>query len=331
MLQVLENIELRRKTTLRLGGIVPFFYDIRTEDDLMELPKLSEKIGMEIRILGGGSNLLITDESLGHANDILNFSVAQIQMSYENEEKFREVFLWQDDALAPPLAKQALLANEHGKALRAKVGAGMPIQRLLKLCADQGCTGLEGLMGIPGKIGGAVAMNAGAYLDEMDNVLESVGVYTKELGFLTLNRDEFVNTYRCFTPYYNNSPIKDYVICNASFIFPFTEREKIKEKMHTNLIAKKGTQPIKAYTAGCVFKNPIDENGVSISAGKLLDEAGFKGKELNGMRFSPIHANFLENMGHGDAHSALELIKEAEDKVLADTSIQLQREVKLWL
>jgi len=331
MPHVSQNIELRKKTTLRLGGIVPFFYDIRTEDELKELPQLSKKLGMEIRILGGGSNLLIADESLGNKDDVLNFAVAQIQISYENEENFTEAFIWADDTLTPPLAKKTLQMDKNAKALRVEVGAGMPIQKLLKLCAERACTGLEGLIGIPGKIGGAIAMNAGAYQCEIDQVLETVRIYSKSGGFLVLNRENFTNTYRSFTPHHETIALEDYIICGASFVFPVIDREKVKAQMRANLMAKKATQPVKAYTAGCVFKNPLLADGTILSAGKLLDEAGLKGKELNGMRFSPTHANFLENFKNGNTNSALELIKEAEDKVFLCSNIQLEREVKLWL
>lgn len=367
-MQILENIELRKKTTLRLGGTVPFFYDIRTENALCELASIEEKISMPIHLLGGGSNLLITDESMGHKGDILPFSVAQIQISYENEDKFQDTFIWQDDELAPPLAKQYLAQNLTEKTLRAEVGSGMALQKFLKLCAEKGCTGLEGLVGIPGKIGGAVAMNAGAYLSEIDKVLETVRIFHKEYGFLDLTRHNFENTYRSFIPYYKGVKLQDFIISGASFVFPVIERDKVKANMHEHLLAKKSTQPIKAFTAGCVFKNPelhrdeqiieisktektTTEKNVnhieniekskeiykttvekqSISAGKLLDEAGMKGKEHGGMRFSPIHANFLENIGNGTISSALALIEEAIEKVYSHTQIKLEKEVKVWL
>ena len=331
MPQTLQNIELRKKTTLRLGGIVPFFYDIRTEEALCKLPELSKQIGMEIRILGGGSNILAADESLGNKNDILNFSVAQIQINYNNEETFEEAFIWKDDMHVPPLAKEALETKKNAKALRVEVGAGMPIPKLLKLCTEKGCTGLEGLMGIPGRVGGAIAMNAGAYQCEIDQVLETVRIYTKKEGLLTLTREHFKNAYRSFTPFHNAIALENYIICGATFVFPVVEREEVKAKIQENLIAKKKTQPIKAFTAGCVFKNPIHEDGTSMSAGKLLEEAGFRGKELNGMRFSPKHANFLENFANGNTNSALELIKVAQEEVFSCSNVKLEREIKLWL
>lgn len=341
-MHILENIELRKKTTLRLGGVVPFFYDIRTESDLFELSKEEVKHSHPIYLLGGGSNLLITDESMGHKNDKLPFSIAQIQIAYEAEEIFRDTYIWQDDHLAPPLAKNYLAQNLTEKTLRAQVGAGYPLQKFLKLCAEKGCTGLEGLVGIPGKIGGAIAMNAGAYFCEMDTVLETVRIFHKEYGILTLTREHFKNSYRSFIAYHperKNELLTDYIICGASFIFPVINRDHVKAKMQEHLMAKKSTQPIKAFTAGCVFKNPTLEkedlafgkSGTSISAGKLLDDVGMKGKEQGGMRFSPIHANFLENIGHGDTKSALALIEEAIERVYIHTKIKLEKEVKVWL
>lgn len=339
-MQVLENIELRKKTTLRLGGTVPFFYEIRTESELFELAQIEQKKGLPIYLLGGGSNLLITDKSMGHSNDMLPFSVAQIQIRYE-EEKFQDIFLWQDDKLAPPLAKKYIAQGITEKTLRAEVGAGFAMQKFIKLCAEKGCTGLEGLVGIPGKLGGAIAMNAGGYFCEMDQVLETVRIFHKQYGILNLTRENFNNSYRSFMAYHpeNKEQLTDYIICGASFIFPVIAREQVKTKIQENLDYKKSTQPIKAFTAGCVFKNPNKEvrslkhtciEG-NISAGKLLEEVGMKGKEYGGMRFSPLHANFLENMGNGDTKSALILIEKAIEAVYIHTDIKLEKEVKVWL
>ncbi len=331
--QQATNIELRKKTTLRLGGFVPYFYHVRTQEELASLAQISKEIGLPIRLLGGGSNILASDESL-YQGKYLEFAVAQIQIHLENEEKFQEAFIWLDDDLTPPLVKQAFQEGWSEKALRLEVGAGMALPTLLKACANSGASGLEGLCGIPGKVGGAIAMNAGAYACEMDQVLENVTVYSEEHGFLTLDRSQFINTYRSFTPLYQGVPVEDYIICQASLVFPFIKRDLVKTKISENLLTKKASQPIKAYTAGCVFKNPTilqDGQEVSVSAGKLLDEAGFKGFEKNGMRLSHIHANFLENIGYGNSGDALAIIEEAKNKIMQLHNIELHEEVRLWL
>ncbi len=341
MINVVENIELRKKTTFHLGGIVPYFYSLSNEEDILELRKIEKDKSLEIKILGGGSNILAADESLTKGKN-LDFAVAQMQIHYENEDKFTEYFVWYDDELCPPLVKKVLQEEQSDKALRIEVGGGMPVAALLKLCANAGASGLEGLGGIPGKICGAIAMNAGAYDCEIDQVLETVRIYSDECGFLTLNRSEFINEYRKFTPYYEGKALENYLICGASFVFPFINRDLVQEKIKENIAKKKLSQPIKAYTAGCIFKNPVilpeqfEKMGFSgeiksFGAGKILDLLGFKGMEKNGIRFSPIHANFLENFNNGTTQNAIEMIKEAKDKVFKSFDIILEEEVKLWL
>ncbi len=329
MLQYQENIELRKKTSFRLGKEVPYFYNLTKKEDLVYLVEAEKEIGLPIKILGGGSNVLVADASL-NSKRYLDFAVAKVQIHYENEDKFEEYFVWQDDELCPPLARKSLKEKLTDKALRLKVGAGLNIAALLKNCAKAGASGLEGLAGVPGKVGGAIAMNAGAYGCEVADVLESVEIYDKNHGYLTLNRLNFTNSYRKFNVFYENTKLEDYIILGASFVFPAIERQLVQKRIDENLDSKKQGQPIKAYSAGCIFKNPMID-GKTVSAGKILDELGLKGFEKDGIRFSKVHANFLENLGTGNTKTVLEMMDMAKEKVFRSYNIQLENEVMLWL
>lgn len=320
-------IELKQKTTLRLGGTVPFFVSIRHEHELNYLPEIIETCGSEFRILGGGSNLLIADSStLPQGQKTLEFWVIHINIQNENMPIFETVSSNIEKGNLPPLAQKAL--EENKKIIRTKIPAGMSIPKLLQLCEKNSCEGLEGLIGIPSSVGGAIAMNAGAYGTEIGDVLESITIFNPKTGFKTLTRKDFSTAYRHFSINTNIEHDEKYIICHGNFVFPHQDSEIIKTTMRKNLDAKKSSQPMKAFTAGCVFKNP---NSIHLlSVGEMLDKLGFKGKAKGDMQFSPIHANFLENKGHGTTHDALELLECASNLIYSEFGIHLEKEVKIW-
>lgn len=323
-----HDIELKTKTTLRLGGIVPFFLEIHQEEELKHLPEIMHTAGVEFRILGGGSNLLIADESMWtHGEKHLDFGVIHINIQNENIPAFETFHLDSEKNLLPPLAKKHFKEKKQTKFIRTQIPAGMAIQKFLQLCMQNACHGLEGLVGIPGKIGGAIAMNAGAYDSEMAQVLETVTIFSPKNGFTTLMQKDFSTDYRHFSVKKHDN---DYIICNASFIFPYQDSKIIKENMQKNLDSKKASQPINALTAGCVFKNPLSKENKTISAGKILDQLGFRGKTKGNMQFSAIHANFLENKGNGNTYDALRLLEAAANAVYQEFGIYLEKEVRIW-
>ena len=322
MLTIQNNIELKNKTTIRLGGIAPYYLCITQANDLLEFQNIEAKLSIPFKILGGGSNLIIADTSIYPE---LPFGVLDIAIN--DEPKIQKVK--NPNFPLPPLAEKALSNNQE--IFSVTVGAGYKIPSLLKLCKEQGFTGLEGLIGVPGRIGGAVSMNAGAYKTEINDVLYSITLFHKQFGIITLNRENIHCEYRKCIPYYQDTKLTDFILISAEFLFPCINKEIVANKIKDNLFQKKNTQPISALTAGCVFKNPINENGEKISAGLLLEKAGLKQIHVNAMRFSPLHASFLENTGNGQTKDALELLALAKDKVATLFNIHLEEEVKLWI
>jgi len=279
-------------TTLRLGGRAAAEFRLDGEAELEECGRRIASLGLPVHVLGGGSNILARDGELPLLLVRLNF---RQEPEIEREETGR-VFV--------------------------RAGASVRLRRLLARCAAWGLSGLEGLAGIPGTVGGAVAMNAGSYGCEIVPLLHSLKVWSPALGLKKLSADQWNFGYRFFELKETEA---DFFILSASFCLTRASSNGIREAMRLNYFKKKSTQPVLAWSAGCAFKNPSPE----LSAGKLLDEAGFKGKGLGGMVFSPLHANFLVNEGRGSAGAALELLAQAREAVRRRSGVSLHPEIRV--
>lgn len=292
MLRITSSPLLSQRTTLRLGG--PALAEVCVDEavDCFRLTAALREIGGEPLVLGGGSNILAADESL---------PLVLIRPCFRNAPCIQE---------------------DLGNRVLVRVGAGVRLPRLLGQCAAWGLGGLEGLCGIPGTVGGAVAMNAGSFGCETGALLHSLRIYSPATGVVDINADYLRFGYR-------NMEISGlsewFLVVQAIFALTPAPRNGITESMRHNFFKKKSTQPVTAWSAGCVFKNPSPDK----PAGMLLEQAGFKGKKLGGMAFSSIHANFLINEGRGSASAALELMAEACDAVRQRFGITLMPEVRV--
>ncbi len=294
-MQIIYEPKLSERTTLRLGGKARA--EIRLTETLDEdaLTKKIAALDADVFILGGGSNLLVCDEDINLT-------------------------------LLRPLFKDApRIIKRQGEKVWVRVGSGLRLPRLLGMCAKEGLSGLEGLSGIPGTVGGAIAMNAGSFGHETCAAIASLKIYSPSTGVVELTPDDFSYGYRKFTVELLPKINSWFFIIEATFILTQSHMDGIKKRMNLDFLAKKSRQPIRAWSAGCVFKNPSPET----PAGMLLDKCGFKGKSLGGMAFSSLHANFLINEGKGSATAALELIEEAKQKVKERFALELETEVKI--
>ena len=282
---------LAPRTTLRVGGTAIAEIILERSEDLYLLPDRLKALGCTPLVLGAGSNILAQDGELPLV------------------------------LIRPFFNDGPLIVGEHEGKVLVRAGAGVPMARLLRFCAVNGLSGLEGLVGIPGSVGGAVAMNAGSHGAETckniyniqvfaDNTIERINGNALQYGYRTLSI---------------NGKKNDFIVLEAIFGLTVAERDGICNCMRHNFFKKKSKQPVTAWSAGCVFKNPTPE----MSAGRLLDEAGFKGRQLGGMAFSTLHANFLINEGRGSATAALALLQEARQAVRQRFGIELEPEVRI--
>lgn len=202
---------------------------------------------------------------------------------------------------------------------RARVDAGASFPRLVSMGVERGCRDADALVGIPGTVGGALVMNAGGKYGEIGRFVESVRVVDREGVARNLTREEAGFGYR-------TSRLGEFVILGADLAFPEGDPEAARARLREIITEKSRTQPLAARSAGCVFKNPAPR----IAAGRLIDEAGFKGKILGGALVSPVHANFLVNRRGARASDVLGLIREIKDRVRERNGVELELEIKIW-
>ena len=252
---------------------------------------LREFKGVPVRVLGDGANLLVADEG-----------VDGLVISTERLSRIR----WPEGPMA-----RIVYAD-----------AGASLQRLVVESVRRGLSGLEGLGGVPASLGGAVRMNAGGAYGQIGDVVERVFALTPTGETVELRRSAIDFDYR-------HSGLHDLIITGAELRLqtddPFRLRDRLKEVMS----AKKVSQPLGADSAGCAFRNPLVE-GVRVSAGKLIDEAGCKGLRAGRASVSEVHANFIVVESGAMAQDVLDLMEHVANRVNDHCGVTLQREVVVW-
>jgi len=274
-------------TSLRVGGAIDWVLLPETEEQAAALAGALETAGIAWRVLGAGSNVLAEDAP--HHYVVLSM---------------REV------------KGTALFAGE-----RVNVSAGYSLPRLCVDAARRGLAGIEGLGGIPGTIGGALWMNAGAYGHEIGNVVESVCV-ARGGRIVEVPGREIEWNYR------HTSFREGELLLGVTLRLRPDDSAKIIERMAEVKRQRMETQPHGARSAGCFFKNPPGSN---LSTGKMIDEMGMKGEKRGGAIVSPVHANFIVTEGDdARAADALALAEEIRERIRRERGIELEYEVELW-
>jgi UDP-N-acetylmuramate dehydrogenase len=290
---IVDSPSLARRTTIRLGGEAVAEARVSEPAAFERLPDLVSRMGVRCGVIGEGSNIIAADGVL----PLLLLSVAPTQ--------------------AP-----RVIEDRGGSAL-LRVSAGMRLPALLACAAGLGLTGLEGLCGIPGSVGGALAANAGSFGVEFGSFARTVRLFSPLWGVTERGAEDFIFSYRsCVLRGHSEWFLAHSVTLELSK----GDRQAIRARMRETYMRKLRNQPVTARSAGCVFKNPAPE----APAGRLLDEAGLRGMRLGGMVFSPVHANFLVNEGGGTFEQAMELIEKARDRVRARSGFELELEVRIW-
>jgi UDP-N-acetylmuramate dehydrogenase len=294
-LSIKTGPSLAELTTLKLGGTAVAELVVTAEKQLDEVPEALERLGGRPVVLGRGSNVLAAEGDLDLT--LIRFA------SDEKPEVIRE----------------------NGETATVAAPAGMPLPRLLAWLKRRGLAGLENLAGIPGSVGGAVAMNAGSWGLEICERIVRVKMFSPCCGLRWMLREDLDFGYRRFSPSGVLGRDEYFLVTAVELETRISRENEVGAAMSEWLGKKKASQPIDAATAGCVFKNP--EGGPP--AGKLLDEAGFRGFRLGGMAFSELHANFMVNLGGGNSREAMELIEKAGSEVRERFGRDLSMEVKV--
>ncbi|HEY8228412.1 MAG TPA: UDP-N-acetylmuramate dehydrogenase [Pyrinomonadaceae bacterium] len=274
-------------TSLRVGGAIDWVISPETEEEAAAIVHELDRAGIGWRPLGSGSNVLADDAD--HHYVVLSLSEMKGQVRIEGD--------------------------------RVSVSAGYSLPRLCIDVARQGLSGIEGLGGIPGTVGGALWMNAGAYGHEIGTVTETVRVARE-------GRVEEIPGASVQWNYRHTSFQEGELLLGATLKLTPDDPEAIKARMDDAKSRRLESQPHGARSAGCFFKNPP---AGTVGTGKIIDEMGMKGARRGSAVVSPVHANFIVTEGeNARAEDALALAEEIRERVKREQGIDLEYEVELW-
>ena len=278
-----EKVSLKNYTTYRAGGTARCIIYPKSIRSLSTLLGFLKERNVPFKIIGNGSNLLFSDK---------DYDGILIKLNEFNKIKF--------------LGRK-----------KVRVGAGYPLIKLSLLTAKKGLTGLEFAAGIPGTLGGAIYMNAGAYKSDMGYVVESVKVLTPDLKVITLVNKELDFHYR--SSFFQSHP--GYICLEAVLDLKVGKKEAIEEVIRERRQRRIESQPLEYPSAGSVFRNPPDN-----FAGKLIEDAGIKGMKKGGAMVSDKHANFIVNYHNATSSDIKYLIDYCHDQVLEKYGIDMKIE-----
>ena len=287
-----KNEPMSAHTTFRTGGSADLYIVPRNTKETAALIRYFKLNKLPYFVIGNGSNLLVSDKG---------YRGAVIDLGRNDGTEFTMLgYEWQGDKLI------------------ADVGAGCFLSAVGNIAANIGAAGFEELTGIPGCIGGACIMNAGAYGREMKDVVESVEIIDMDGNIRKLARDEIEFRYR------GSSLMDDgCIVCRAEIGLSKGNTEDIKAKCEELFNKRKESQPLEYPSAGSTFKRPE-----GYFAGKLISDAGLKGYKVGGAEVSEKHAGFVINKEHATSEDIYKLIQDVKAKILDKDGVELEPEVR---
>ena len=280
----LMNESLKKHTTYGIGGPADLMIFPKSKQDLIKVIEIINENKIQLTILGSGSNVLVSDNGIRGAVISLKNSLKQVEV---------------DDNI--------LYAE-----------CGTMLGKIVKHAVKNNLIGLENLNGVPGTLGGALIMNAGAWGGEISENLIHVEVINSKSEIQKIQKKDLNFSYR------QSSFNKDDILLSAKFNLKKADKDIIKENFIEAQSGRKKSQPLNKRSAGSLFKNPKNN-----SAGKLLDEAGLKGFSIGDAKISEKHANFFINDGDATSKDMIMLIKKAHKEVKDKFNVNLSLEVKL--
>ena len=279
----LKDEAMSKHTSYRIGGPANAYITPRDKDDLSQILQFANQHGIATYFVGSGSNLLVADEGI--------------------------------DGLVITLGKSLKRLEITGATVFAE--SGVMLGKMVKECIGRNLSGVESMIGVPGTLGGALVMNAGAFGGEISNYLKHVTVMEMDGQEKQYQPGDISFSYR-----HSTFP-DDEIVISAEFELIQSDKDTVQEKRAVASGGRKATQPLKFRSAGSVFKNPKEG-----AAGYYIDQAGLKGTKVGDAEISPIHANFFVNHGKAKASDVVALIRLARETVHDKFGIMLDLEVK---
>jgi UDP-N-acetylmuramate dehydrogenase len=282
--RVLFDVPMRQFTSIKVGGPADALFFPKDVDELRKVVHYAWRRSIPYFTLGKGTNLVVRDKGVRGWVISLNQGLKKVQMDDEEIE----------------------------------AEAGLPLQRLVRFSIQKGLAGLEPFFGIPGTVGGGLAMNAGAWEVELKDVVKSILLMKEDGEVIEWPRRRLKFSYRKL------SIPPSWIILKGRFQVKKGKKEEILEKMKSYSEMRKRTQPLGYPSAGSIFKNP--KGG---AAGKWIEEVGMKGFRMGQAMVSDHHANFIINLGKATAEEVINLMELVERKTYEKKGISLEREVRV--
>ncbi len=282
-MEIKKNELMKNHTSFKIGGPADEFCAVKTAREIAEMIEYAKEKGIPYTVIGNGSNLLVSDKGIR--------------------------------GLVIKIARGFDYAEVSGEEINAE--SGILLSRLANVALGNNLSGMEFASGIPGTLGGAIYMNAGAYGGEMKDIVESV-IYLENGEIKTACEDELAFGYRK-----SMFALKNAVIISAKISLKKAKHAEIKAKMEDFKERRTSKQPLSMPSAGSVFKRPERH-----FAGKLIEDAGLKGFSVGGAEVSEKHSGFIVNTGGATAQDVLDLIDHIQKTVYEKSGVRLETEVK---
>lgn len=278
------NVPMSKYTSFKVGGPAECLIKIETLEELKQILEIAQNNNIKTTIIGNGSNILVKDE--GIKGIVLKIEIKKFELSKENE---------------------------------LIVGSGNKLGEIAQKLAKEEITGFEFASGIPGTVGGAIRMNAGAHGSEMKDVVKTIIYINKKGEINTIENAQAEFEYRK-SMFSKN----DFIIIEAKMKFSKGNKEEIQAKMQEYLTYRKEKQPIEYPSAGSTFKR-----GTDFITAKLIDECGLKGYKIGGAQISEKHAGFIINTGNATAEDILKLIEYTKKQVYDKFGKEIEPEIEI--
>ena len=276
--RIYTNESMKKHTSFKIGGNADVFIKIKTVEELVWTLKTSRESNIAVTVIGNGTNLLVKDKGI---RGIV------LKLELDNIEKIENGFI---------------------------VGAGVPVITISMLAQKRGLTGLEFASGIPGTVGGAVKMNAGAYGGQMQDIITETTYLDENLEIKTLKKENHNFGYR--ETIFNT---KNWIIISTKILLKNEDRNIIKDKMNSYSEKRKQSQPLTGLTPATI---------TNITA-ELIDKCGLKGYKIGDAVISEKHAGFIVNEGNATAEEVIKLIKHIQEEVKEKFNKQIELEIKI--
>ena len=283
--KILLDEPMKKHTSFKIGGEADYFVTVSEAEEVKSILELARRKNIPITVIGNGSNMLVRDGGIRGITLKLDFK----KMTKETKE---------DEIIYT-------------------CGSGLPLTLIANRALEDEATGIEFAFGIPGSLGGAIYMNAGAYGGELKDVVLETTYIDKDGDCYTINNEQHEFEYR--STIFQKI---DAIILESKLILKKGNKQEIQAKMQENMQSRKDKQPLEFPSAGSVFKR-----GTGFIAAKLIDECGLKGTKVGDAEVSQKHAGFIINKGNATAKDVMELIKYIQEEVKEKTGFAIEEEI----